>query len=80
MTPQLEYSDNQNNFIIYKFIEGRFLSQNELTKQAIEKAINFYASLVTATKHSADYHIIQAAESCLSMKEYMENIQLRIEK
>lgn len=71
--------DREAGIGLYEFIEGRKIAPGEVTRAAVEQALDFYAEL-NRHRAAADAQSLPAAsEACFSLAEHLRTVSRRVE-
>jgi len=72
--------DEKQFFAIYDFIEGREISQESVTKNEMDQAIDFLVRLKILSEDEKSEIFEFASEACFSLKEIIDNINFRLRR
>lgn len=71
--------DRERKICVYKFIEGRPLSFEDLQEQHICEALDFLQKLKQDLRYEAASHLPLAAEACFSLQAHLLCVERRLE-
>ncbi len=78
--PQPLLADVKNNFAVYSFIHGRLLNPPEVTPCLLSEVVTFLSKLQKLIYAEEANSLPKASEACFSINEYVENIEIRLQR
>ncbi len=78
--PEPLYHDDKMRCVIYEYVEGNCLNNDEITNQHINQTIGFLLKLREFSRQQDSYVFNPASESCFSVGDLVACIKTRIEK
>ncbi len=77
--PEPLFADRENNFAVYRFVQGQMLNSIDITTKHLSEIVAFFSALRDLIYAQEDAKkISKASEACFSLSDYLINIEQRL--